>query len=79
MKRRFTLVTADEPIPQTADDMKAHLSLLDRVLQESPDENDEDVEDIDGTQLRSHIQLFSFRLTLFTIKRFVLFLSFVFL
>lgn len=57
MKRRFTLVTAEEPIPQTEDDIKAQLSLLDRVLQLSPDENDDDVDDIDGTQSRSYFQL----------------------
>lgn len=53
MKRRFTLVTADEPIPQTADEITAQLSLLDRVLQVPLDEHDDD-DVIDGTQLQSH-------------------------
>lgn len=51
MKRRFTLVTADEPIPQTEDDIKAQLSIFDRVL----NADDIDVladDDVDGTHIQ---------------------------
>lgn len=76
MKRRFTLVTAEEPIPQTEDDIKEQLSIFDRVLQVSPDEDNDD-NDIDGTQLRSNFQLIRYQSL--KCKRFVLFLLFYFL
>lgn len=32
MKRRFTLVTAEEPIPPGEDDLKQHLPIIDKEL-----------------------------------------------
>lgn len=58
MKRRFTLVTAEEPMLQTEDDIKQQLSVFDRVLQDDDDDVEDIDIDIDGTQLRSNFQIF---------------------
>lgn len=45
MKRRFTLVSAEEEIPQTEEDMKEQLKIFTNALQNpllSPPDDDED-------------------------------------
>lgn len=54
MKRRFTLVTAEEPIPKTDGDVQEQLPILKSVQElstQSPCDNDVDEDDSDdGTQ-----------------------------